>query len=108
MSKRKRTITGPGAADFLASGGGDDRPEHSDSKGTGNVRDESSLTDARNLSPRLGPDNEMEPGSRQGVLGPTKDDRRSGSQTGTVGGGGRDAHNPSPVRATGEDDPDAG
>ena len=104
---RKRTITGPGAADFLTAGSGEDLPGASPSKGTGNVRDESGLTDARNLTPRLGPDNEAEPGERQGVLGPRKEDRVTGSQTGTVGGGGRDAHNPSPVRATGEDDPGA-
>jgi hypothetical protein len=29
----------------------------------------------------------------------------TGSATGTIGGGGFDAHNPSPVRATGVDDP---
>lgn len=39
---------------------------------------------------------------------PHADDERSGSQTGTIGGGGPDAHNPDPVRATGVDDPTAG
>jgi hypothetical protein len=31
-------------------------------------------------------------------------DQRPGSQTGTIGGGGADAHNADPVRATGVDD----
>jgi hypothetical protein len=31
-------------------------------------------------------------------------DNLTGSQTGTIGGGGFGAHNPSPVRATGMDD----
>ena len=108
MAERKRTISGPGASDFLTSGGGEDLPGTSASKGTGTLREESSLTDARNLEPRLGPDNEAEPRGRQDVLGPRKEDRVTGSQTGTVGGGGRDAHNPSPIRATGDDDADAG
>jgi hypothetical protein len=92
MKKSKRTITGPGAADFLASGSGEDLPGTSPAKGTGNLRDDSDLTDARNLVPRLGPDDEAEPGERDSILGPTKDDHVSGSQTGTIGGGGPRAH----------------
>ena len=34
-------------------------------------------------------------------------DQRPGSQTGTIGGGGAEAHNADPVRATGVDDPTA-
>lgn len=92
MPRRKRTISGPGAADFLASGSGEDFPGTSPSKGTGNVRDESDLTDPRNLVPRLGPDDEAEPGERRSVFGPTAEDGKTGSQTGTVGGGGPQGH----------------
>src|SRR5688500_4466399 len=100
MADRKLTISGPGAADFLASGGGEDRPE-SGTKGMGQTRDGSPLTDARNLIPRLGPDTEAEPGERESTApGQTPADQRTGSQTGTIGGGGADAHNPDPVRAT--------
>jgi hypothetical protein len=49
-------------------------------------------------TPRPGPDTEAAPGERRPA------DDVTGSQTGTIGGGGRDAHNPSPVRATGTDD----
>ena len=52
-------------------------------------------------TPRPGPDSEI-PGERRPA------DEITGSQTGTIGGGGADAHNPSPIRATGEDDPTAG
>ena len=56
------------------------------------------MRDARNAVPRPGPDSEAFPGERR------SDDDRPGSQTGTIGGGGADAHNPSPERATGVDD----
>ena len=49
-------------------------------------------------TPRPGPDTEASPGERRPA------DDVTGSETGTIGGGGRDAHNPSPVRATGADD----
>ena len=91
MGNRKHTITGPGAADFLASGSGEDLPGTSASKGTGNLREESDLTNPRNLVPRLGPDDEAEPGERDRVLGPKAGDRLTGSQTGTIGGGGPEA-----------------
>jgi hypothetical protein len=91
----KRTISGPGAADFLTSGGGEDLPGSStSSKGTGNTREDSSLTDPRNLVPNLGPDSEAEPGERETAAKPRREDELTGSQTGTVGGGGPDAHNP--------------
>ena len=53
-------------------------------------------------TPRPGPDTESEPGERRPA------DEVTGSQTGTIGGGGHDAHNPSPVRATGTDDETVG
>ena len=49
-------------------------------------------------TPRPGPDTESAPGERSPA------DDITGSQSGTIGGGGHDAHNPSPVRATGTDD----
>jgi hypothetical protein len=105
---QKFTISGPGAADFLAAGGGEDRPGSSGSKGMGQTRDDSRM-DPRSLTPRLGPDSEAEPGERGSTTPePPAKDQRTGSQTGTVGGGGADAHNPDPVRATGVDDPTTG
>jgi len=102
---RKFTISGPGAADFLAAEGGEDRPGASASKGMGQTRDESPLIDPRNLVPRLGPDSEAEPGERRSSA-PAKPaaDQRTGSQTGMTGGGGAEGHNTDPVRATGVDD----
>jgi hypothetical protein len=99
MADAKRTITGPGAADFLASGAGEDMPGVSPNKGMSATRGESDITNPRNLVPRLGPDTEAHPGER------APDEDKPGSATGTVGGGGFDAHNPSAVRATGVDDP---
>lgn len=49
-------------------------------------------------TPRPSPDTEEYSGARRPA------DEVTGSQTGTIGGGGREAHNPSPVRATGSDD----
>ena len=91
-------ITGPGAADFLTAPGGLDTPE-TGMKGMGQTRDEGLLSDPKRLAPRLGPDTEAHPGER------SPHEQMSGSATGTIGGGGFDAHNPSPVRATGVDDP---
>ena len=106
MADRKRTISGPGAADFLAATGGEDLPGTSSSKGMSQTRGESSITDPRGLVPRLGPDTEAEPGERNAGGDATNvQDQRTGSQTGTIGGGGSDAHNADPVRATGVDDP---
>jgi hypothetical protein len=95
----KRAISGPGAADFIAAAGGEDRPGISANKGMSQVSGDSELTNPRNLIPRPGPDTEAHPGERR------PDEDRSGSATGTIGGGGPDAHNASPVRATGVDDP---
>jgi hypothetical protein len=58
--KPKRTISGPGAADFLSSGGGEDRPGTSPTKGMGNTRDGSDITDPGNLEPRTAPDTDDE------------------------------------------------
>lgn len=95
---RKFTISGPGAADFLTSPGGLDRPES----------DEALTDDPRRFEPRTAPtddvtDNAVDDGAAH-VARDGADDR-TGSQTGTVGGGGASAHNPSPNRATGQDDP---
>jgi hypothetical protein len=95
------SISGPGAADFIAATGGLDQPGF-DNKGMAELRGEGILWDARRLTPRLGPDDEAEPGERR------PEEQLTGSQTGTIGGGGAEAHNPSPVRATGVDDPTAG
>jgi hypothetical protein len=92
-----RTISGPGAADFLAAGGGLDVPGIDASKGTSALNEGSRFTDPTTLTPRLGPDHEPIPGERDVT-------NLTGSQTGTIGGGGVDAHNPSPTRATGVDD----
>jgi hypothetical protein len=96
------SISGEGAADFLTASGGLDLPETGVGKGMGQTRDEGILSDPRRLTPRLGPDDEAMPGERRG------EEQMTGSQTGTIGGGGPEAHNPSPVRATGVDDPTAG
>lgn len=94
---QRRTISGPGASDFLTATGGLDLPGTSPTKGMGNTRDATELTDPSRLTPQLGPDHEPIPGERDAS-------NLTGSQTGTVGGGGPQAHNPSPVRATGMDD----
>lgn len=111
---QRLAISGPGAADFLTAAGGLDLPGIG-TKGMAQTRDEGLLSDPRRLAPRLGPDDEGFPGERaegfgspEAPAGPGDDDRLTGSQTGTIGGGGPDAHNASPVRATGVDDPTAG
>lgn len=91
-------VTGPGAADLLTAAGGMDRPESGPGKGMGQTRGEGVTSDAKRLTPRLGPDTEAYPGERH------PEEQMSGSQTGTIGGGGLDAHNPSPTRTTGPDD----
>lgn len=50
----KRTISGPGAADFIAAQGGIDFPEDAPDKGTGQLRDDQAIAgdDAR-LTPDL-------------------------------------------------------
>lgn len=108
-TNRKRTISGPGAADFLTSPGGEDLPGTSGSKGMGQTRDDSVLGDGRNLEPGLIPDADAQPPERTAATpANATPDRRPGSATGTIGGGGADAHNADAVRATGVDDPTAG
>lgn len=103
-TNRKRTISGPGAADVLASPGGEDLP--GSSKGMAQTRGESVLDGARNLEPGLVPDADAQPPERRGgVPANASPDQRPGSATGTIGGGGADAHNADAVRATGGDDP---
>ena len=107
-TNRKFTISGPGAADFLTSPGGEDLPGPSSSKGMGQTRGDAITSDARNLEPGLVPEKDALPPERAaGVPASADPDKLTGSQTGTVGGGGADAHNPDPVRATGADDPTA-
>jgi hypothetical protein len=103
---RKFTISGPGASDILTSPGGEDLPGTSNSKGMSQTRGESIVTDARNLEPALASEQAALPPERSAAVpANAAPDRRTGSQTGTIGGGGADAHNPAPVRATGADDP---
>ena len=93
----KRTISGPGASDFLTAGGGEDLPGGG-SKGTGELREETEITNPRNLVPALAPEddplNEGQPGSGGGQ----QDDNLHGSQTGNIGGGGPNSDRPNPAR----------
>lgn len=57
-------VTGPGAADFLTAPGGLDRPESGPGKGMRQTRGEGVTSDAKRLTPRLGPDTEAYPGER--------------------------------------------
>jgi hypothetical protein len=61
MANPKRRISGPGAADFLAAPGGEDIPGVSPSKGETDVKGDTPLTDARNLTPDLGDDTDAVP-----------------------------------------------
>ena len=98
----ERAISGPGASDVLAAPGGEDHPGFSPMKGMTDTRGASAAIDPKTLVPRLGPDTEAHPGERK------PDENTPGSATGTIGGGGAEAHNSSAVRATGVDDPSAG
>jgi hypothetical protein len=93
----RRVISGPGAADFIAAPGGLDRPG-SETKGMAYTSDEPLVTQHSDVVARPGPDTETAPNERN------PEEAMTGSQTGTIGGGGPEAHNPSPVRAT-EDEP---
>jgi hypothetical protein len=90
--KDRIAISGPGAADFLTAQGGLDTPE-SGAKGMAQTRGEGPLDDPHRLVPRIGPDTEAFPGERN------PDEDLTGSQTGTIRGGGAEAHNPTPVPA---------
>jgi hypothetical protein len=89
----RRVISGPGAADFIAAPGGRDRPG-SGTKGMAYTSDEPLVTQHSDVVARPGPDTEAAPNARN------PEEAVTGSQTGTIGGGGPEAHNPSPVRAT--------
>jgi hypothetical protein len=89
----RRVISGPGAADFIAAPGGLDRPG-SGTKGMAYTSDEPLVTQHSDIVARPGPDTEAAPNERN------PEEAMTGSQTGTIGGGGPEAHNPSPVRAT--------
>jgi hypothetical protein len=82
-------ITGPGAADFQTASGGLDQPGSATTKGMAQTRGESPLDDAKRLAPRLGPDDESMPGERH-----PNEDKLTGSQTGTIGGGGLKGEEP--------------
>jgi hypothetical protein len=52
--KPKRTVTGPGAADFVTAQGGIDVPENSTDKGTGQLRGDQAIAgDGSRLQPDL-------------------------------------------------------
>jgi hypothetical protein len=76
MSK-KFEITGPGAADFLTSQGGLDRPETDPSKGMTQTRDDGVVVnDADTLVPNLdAPDPAVT--RERGVTPPDRDEQRS-------------------------------
>jgi len=59
--QHKHTISGPGAADFIAAQNDDDRPETSPDKSTDG---ESHFTDARNLELAVPDDDEVPKGER--------------------------------------------
>jgi hypothetical protein len=56
---KKRTIKGPGAADFLAAPGGIDFPETDPSKGTAQLRERGLVDDPADLEPQLDPPDEV-------------------------------------------------
>jgi hypothetical protein len=91
----RRVISGPGAADFIAAPGGMDRAG-SGTKGMAYTSEEPLVTQHSDVVVRPDHDTEAagEPGPDEGI---------TGSQTGTIGGGGPEAHNPSPIRATEQD-----
>ena len=65
MANKKRRISGPGAADFLAAPGGEDLPGVSPSKGETEVASDAPLTDPRNLEPDLADDRDAVPHNRE-------------------------------------------
>ena len=66
------------------------------------MADRNPIADSAHSVPRPGPDTEAQPGERDSAAGHRASDDRPGSETGRIGGGGADAHNPSPVRVTDE------
>ena len=92
----RRAISGPGAADFIAAPGGLDRPG-SGTKGMAYTSEEPLVTQHPDIVVRTDADADTESSERNA------EESRRGSQTGTIGGGGPEAHNPSAVRATDAD-----
>ena len=62
--RQKRTISGPGASDFIAAQGGEDLPETSTDTGTDVGREASPIVDARNLEIAVADDDEVPHGER--------------------------------------------
>ena len=56
---KKRTIKGPGAADFLTAPGGIDFPETDPSKGTAQLREPGLVDDPLEFEPQLDPPDEV-------------------------------------------------
>jgi hypothetical protein len=75
--RQKRTISGPGASDFLTAQGGEDLPETSTDKGTDIGREASPIVDARNLEIAVPDDDEVPKGERT-IYTPT--DEKGGKQ----------------------------
>lgn len=65
MANRKRRISGPGAADFVAAPGGEDIPGVSPSKGETERAGESTWTDPHNLEPDVADDSDPMPPRRE-------------------------------------------
>ena len=72
-ARPKRTISGPGAADFIAAPGGVDTPESDPAKGTRGASVEPSLLDERRLTPDL--DEPRDTTERQRLTGDTSGKR---------------------------------
>jgi hypothetical protein len=90
-------ISGGGASDFIAAQGGLDSPESGDMR-MAQARDSGPPGDRERFQFRQAPDTARHQRDRE------PEERQTGSQTGTVGGGGMSAYNPAPVRATGTDE----
>ena len=74
--KKKFAITGPGAADFLTSQGGLDRPETDPAKGMAQTRDDGIVDDRETLVPNLdAPDPTVT--RERGVTPPGRDEQRN-------------------------------
>ena len=65
MANRKRRISGPGAADFIAAPGGEDIPGVSPSKGATEIDKDAPITESRNLEADLGDDTDAVPHNKQ-------------------------------------------
>ncbi len=96
---KHRRISGPGASDVLAASGGLDLP------GTSAGEDRDTIARVEHLAGSVRPDLDTPAQAiTPGELDPST--ATTGTQTGTMGGGGPDAHTLSPVRALDDDDPE--